>query len=261
MSEQPTSKLREAWRGLHPRLLRLWDAVRTAFRVAWGYAKPPLLAVLQVVVALIVLFEEWGWRPLADLIGQLSRFKPWAAMERWIAGLPPYGALAAFALPTTILLPLKLVAVYLLSNGMVLAAGALFIGAKIASTALIARIFMLTKPALMQIGWFAWAYGVFMPWKEAIFARIRASWAWRYGRMVKTRVKLELKQAWARWRPRLEAAWAEWRPWISDGVRNARAWLADRWARLVPELRRMRAELSERVRVLRERYFGQTRNR
>lgn len=58
----------------------------------------------------------------------------------------------------------------------------------------------------MRIGWFAAIYNVVMPWKEALFARIRASWIWRYGRMVKTRVRLEVKQAWARLRPRIEQA-------------------------------------------------------
>jgi hypothetical protein len=261
MPEQPSPGLGETWRNLRPRLLRLWVGLLAAWRTAWGYAKPPLLALLQILAALIVLFEEWGWRPLVELIGRLSRFKPWAAMERWIAGLPPYGALFAFALPTTLLLPLKLVAVYLLSNGMVLAAGALFIGAKIASTALIARIFMLTKPALMQIGWFASAYNIFMPWKEAIFAQIRTSWAWRYGRMVKTRVKLEAKHAWARWKPQLQAAWGRWRPRLLNWGLNARVWLAARWARVAPALRQLRRDFTLRVRAMYERYFGQTRNR
>ena len=53
----------------------------------------------------------------------------------------------------------------------------IIVAAKFASTALIARIFLLTKPALMQIPWFAYAYGVFVPWQEALFARVRSSWA------------------------------------------------------------------------------------
>ena len=155
--------------------------------------------VLQVMAALLILFEEWGWKPLSNLLARLAQFAPWARVERWIAQLPPYGALLIFALPTTLLLPLKFVAVWLLASGQVAAATGLFLGAKIASTALIARIFMLTKPALMRIDWFARAYNWFVPWKDAFFATIRASWIWRYGRVIKTRVKLEAKQAWMRW--------------------------------------------------------------
>lgn len=183
----------------------LW-ALREAVRVLWRFARPPLMTVLQVIAALIVLFEEWGWKPLSDFLAYLARFAPVAAIERWIARLPPYGALVVFALPTTLLLPLKFVAMWLLASGKYWTATALFAGAKVASTALIARIFTLTKPTLMQVGWFARAYNWFVPWKDALFAQIRASWVWRYGRMVKNRVRLEAKQAWSRWRPKLAGA-------------------------------------------------------
>jgi hypothetical protein len=161
---------------------------------------------VQVVLALVLLFEEWGWRPLSAALAWLGEFKIVARLERVIAGLPPYAALAALALPTSVLFPLKLLALYLVAQGKVVAAGFLFVGAKIASTALIARLFMLTRPALMQLSWFAALYNVVMPWKEALFEKIRASWAWRYGRMLKNRVRLEVKQAWIRLKPAAERA-------------------------------------------------------
>lgn len=186
-----------AWRAF----VRVLWALRELVRLLWQIVRPPLMAMLQLLAALIVLFEEWGWKPLSELLAYLARFAPVAALERWIAGLPPLGALIVFVLPTTLLLPLKFVAVWLLANGKYWTATALFAGAKVASTALIARIFTLTKPTLMQIAWFARAYNWFVPWKDALFAQIRASWIWRYGRMVKTRVKHEAKQAWLRLRP------------------------------------------------------------
>jgi hypothetical protein len=88
---------REAWRGLAPMLRAGWAAVRPALRTA-----------LEILVALIIVFEEWGWRPLADLLGRLARWRPWAAIEAVIIRLPPYVALVVFALPTLLLLPLKL---------------------------------------------------------------------------------------------------------------------------------------------------------
>jgi hypothetical protein len=175
-----------------------------AARALWRVIRPPLSFALQVLAALILLFEEWGWRPLVEALASLARFRIIARLELMIAGLPPYGALAALALPTSVLFPLKFLSLYLIAQEQLVAASLLFVGAKIASTALIARIFLLTKPSLMQIGWFAAIYNVVMPWKEALFARIRASWAWRYGRMIKTRVRLEMKQAWARLKPGLE---------------------------------------------------------
>lgn len=160
--------------------------------------------IVQVLFAIIVIFEEWGWRPLAEALSLLARLKPIAMLEAVIARLPPYPALAVFVLPSILLLPLKLVALWLIANGHVVMASALFIGAKLAGTAIVARLFMLTRPALMQLGWFARLYNFVMPWKEAITAQVRASWAWRYGRVVKARVKHAAKAAIARWRPAVE---------------------------------------------------------
>jgi hypothetical protein len=182
-------------------VIALWS-LREILVTAWRLARGPVLFVLQVLAALIILFEEWGWKPLSEAVARLAKFAPVATLERWIAGLPPYGALAVFALPTTFLLPLKFAAVWLLAQGQWWAATGLFVGAKLVSTALLARIFTLTKPALMQIDWFARAYNWFVPWKDAFFETIRESFAWRYGRMLKTRVVLETKQAWARWQKR-----------------------------------------------------------
>src|SRR5262249_7689937 len=156
---------------------------------SWRLAKPVLRRILEVIFALIIVFEEWGWRPLADLLARLARFGPWAKLEFAIARLPPYAALLAFALPTLLLLPLKFMALLLIANGQLLLASLLFIAAKIGATALIARLFALTQPALMQIGWFAWGYDTIMPWKEAMTDSVRASWPWRLGRLWKERLR------------------------------------------------------------------------
>jgi hypothetical protein len=198
----------------------LW-ALREIARTAWGIARGPIIFALNIVAALLLLFEEWGWKPLSEALAWLARFRVIAKLEAMIARLPPYAALVVFAAPTLILVPLKLLAVWLLANEQFAAATGLFLGAKIASTALIARLFVLTRPALMQIAWFARAYNWFMPWKDRLFAEIRASWVWRYGRMVKTRVRMKATQAWARWRPQITAR-----------VEAARAWLRGAWAKL-----------------------------
>ena len=197
MDQKPRRWTAGVWRTL---VIAVW-AVRQILRTAWAIVRGPIVFVLQVLAALIVLFEEWGWKPLSEALAWFAKFGPIAAIERWIATLRPYPSLLVFALPTTVLLPLKFVAMWLLAAGQYWAATGLFIAAKIASTALVARIFTLTKPALMQIGWFARSYNWFVPWKDAFFTAIRSSWPWRYGRMVKTAIRLEFKQAWARWKP------------------------------------------------------------
>jgi hypothetical protein len=225
------------------RLDQLWKRLLVVLREAgrltlatsvagWSVVRGPLIAALQITAALVVLFEEWGWRPLVALLASLTRFELWAQLELWIAGLPPYGALVALALPTSILFPLKIVSVLLLTQGYWLTAAALFVAAKIVSTALIARIFILAKPALMQIGWFATSFDRFVHWQTIVFTQIRSSWIWRYARMVKTRIRLEARRAWARLEPWLIAAWAEWRARLDEAWHATQLWATEASTRL-----------------------------
>lgn len=198
-------------------------AVRRAWNACLTYVWPALRRVLETAAALLFLFWEWGWRPLAALLARLARFKPWAMVEGWLATLPPYGALIAFALPTSLLLPLKVAALWLIAHGHALAAAMLFVAAKVVGTAFLARIFILTRPALMRLEWFARLYGWFMPWHDAMFEWIRASWTWRYGRILKHRAAQQTRSVWARLRPQVLAQWQALRPMRARFVARLRA--------------------------------------
>ena len=209
-----------------------WDAAQlagAAIRAFWRLARPILRWTAQIVLALLILLEEWGWEPLANLLGRLARWQPWAQAEAAIARLPPYAALVVFALPTLLLLPLKFLALFLIAKGQLVLAGLLFAAAKVGATALVARLFMLTRPALMQIAWFAWAYERFMPWKDALEEYVRSSYVWRVGRVWKERAK---RAAAAQWRVLRPAALR-----LREGARAAVARLAERARRLIREIR------------------------
>jgi hypothetical protein len=150
----------------------------------------------EALIALVILFEEWGWEPLQRALAWVARLPPLAWIERRIAALPPHAALAVFILPTLLLLPVKLAALWLIGIGQAALGLALILIAKLIGTALLARIFKLTQPALMQLAWFALWYGRWALWKAGIVARVRASWAWRVGRVIKRRVAMRV----ARWR-------------------------------------------------------------
>jgi hypothetical protein len=201
-----------------------WGArhIGPALAQAWRVAKPIVRSSLQILLALIIVFEEWGWRPLAELLGRLAQWRPWARVESAIARLPPYAALVVFALPTLLLLPLKLAAVFLIAGGHVVLAGLVFVAAKVVATALIARLFMLTQPVLMQIPWFAWAHDTAMPWKEALTERVRASWPWRAGRLWKERARRLAAGQWRRMRPAVLELQAAAAAAATAAVRHAR---------------------------------------
>lgn len=144
------------------------------------------------VLALVLMFEEWGWEPLAKLFRQLARLPLWARLERRIAGLQRWGALLVFVIPMLGLFPVKLLALYLLGQGQAAAGLGLLIGAKLLGTAVLARLFQLTQPALMQFQMFAHWYPRWKAWKDGFMAKIRQSEPWRLGRRFRGLVK-----AWA----------------------------------------------------------------
>jgi hypothetical protein len=154
-------------------------------RLAWLWIK----RAGGLILAILVLFEQWGWEPLVALLKRAAHLAPIAALERVISRLPPYPSLLAFGLPTVVLLPLKLLALYLIAHGHAFTAAALFIGAKVVGTAVVARLYQITSPKLMQIWWFKRGHDFLAPRLHQLHEEIRRSWAWRYGRMLKTRVK------------------------------------------------------------------------
>ena len=130
-------------------------------------------------VALIILFEEWGWEPLQAALGRLARWPPLAWVERQLQRLPPYGALTVFAVPGLALLPLKLAALALIAHGHALGGLLLIVAAKVIGTAVVARLFALLQPTLMTLGWFARGHARWTAWKAHWLGRVRASAAWQ----------------------------------------------------------------------------------
>ena len=145
-------------------------------------------------VALFLVFEEWGWKPLAAGFAALGRIPVWRQLERLIAGLPPWAALLAFGIPVLALIPVKLLALYLIGDGQLGLGIALILTAKLVGTAIAARLFQLTQPALMQLGWFARAYTGWKNWKDRLLRQVRTSGPWRAMRRLKWRaVKTTLR--------------------------------------------------------------------
>ena len=139
------------------------------------------------VLALIVLFEEWGWEPLQRAAAAVARLPPLAWLERRIAALPPGAALAVFVLPSLALVPVKLAALWLIGHGHAGLGLTLVVVAKLVGTAVVARLFELTRPALLRLAWFARLYGRWSAYKATLLAWVRASWAWRTGRVLRRR--------------------------------------------------------------------------
>jgi hypothetical protein len=149
---------------------------------------PPLM----FVAALLLFIEEVLWELAKRLMAQIGRLPLVHALEAWIARLPPWGAATVFLLPGLLLLPVKIGALWLIAHGHGLLGLQLIVAAKLTGTALVARIFTLTRPALMTLRWFAVTHDFIMRWRARLYAFITASAAWRRLSQLRAQVR-----AWA----------------------------------------------------------------
>ncbi len=151
-----------------------------------------LWKLIQLPLALVVMFYEWGWQSLSAGFDWLAKRRLWGWLEAQVRRAPPYLALLLFLLPSLALFPVKLGAVWLVTHGQKMLGVAVLGIAKVVGTAVVARLFTLTKPALMRLAWFARFYAWFKPWKDAWMAALRTSVPWRTARLVARRIRARI---------------------------------------------------------------------
>jgi hypothetical protein len=127
-----------------------------------------LLHPFLILLALVFLFEAWLWRHLAPIVGWVVGLIPWAIFKARIAAaierLPPYPTLLVFLIPVLLLLPLKVVGLWMLAHGSWLGALIVLSLAKVVSLGGTAFIFDLTRPKLLELSWFRWFYEHMIVW-------------------------------------------------------------------------------------------------
>ena len=88
-------------------------------------------------------------------MARLAARLPLRGLERRLARLPPYAALAVLVLPSLLIVPVKILALWMIAKGKALLGVAVIVMAKLAGTALLAWLFQLIQPALLGLAWFA----------------------------------------------------------------------------------------------------------
>ena len=152
-----------------------------------------IAAPFVLLAAVIILLEDWLWDDLARLAAAIGRLPIFRQIEALIVRLPPYAALAFFAVPSALLVPVKLIALYFIAHGHTMVGLLTVAAAKIAGTALVARLFTLTRPKLLRIAWFAWLYERFIAFKATVYAAIKSTWVYRAAHQMHVRVGRALK--------------------------------------------------------------------
>lgn len=158
------------------------------------------------LATLVYVVEEWLWETLMNAMTALGRIPGIRVIESWIARLPPAGAALFFVLPTSLALPVKLIALHLMATGQLVRGALVIVAAKILATALFARIYVLTQPALMRVQWFVALRAAVLRWRDWTYGQIEAHALWRAMHVHVAHWRAELA-AWRRRRARRRRRW------------------------------------------------------
>jgi len=165
--------------------------------------KKLLAAPFVFVAAIILLLEDWLWDDLQRLAAAIGRLPILRQLEVLIVSLPPYASLAIFTAPSLLLIPVKLVALWFIAHGQAWLGMLTAILAKVVGTALVARLYHLTEPKLLCIGWFARLRERFLAFKTRIYGTIKSTGIYQ----TTHRQYLQLRQWLRRWRQNRRGFW------------------------------------------------------
>lgn len=156
-----------------------------------------LLRPLIWLVVWFLIFEEWLWDTLKSYGALLAKKLHLQRVEWWIANTSPTIALITLAIPSIIITPFNLYALFMIAHGMVIQGIILEVIAKLAGTLLLSRIFALTKTQLLTFGWFNYCYTKIMLLLDWAHAKIKSTETYKVAVAFKQTVKQRVKQLWA----------------------------------------------------------------
>ena len=121
-----------------------------------------LLQPIWVLLAVIFLIEAWLWDHLEPIVAWVVAKLPLQAFKTWLAErvdtLSPAMTLIVFAVPVLPLFPLKLVGFWLLTHEYWFSAVFTILFAKLVGVGITAFVFDVTRPKLLEMGWFERLY-------------------------------------------------------------------------------------------------------
>lgn len=119
-----------------------------------------------VVLALVFLFEAWLWDVLAPVAARIVGVIPFGRLKPtfigFVARLSPRATVLVLAIPVIVLLPVKVLEVWLLTHRHFLAAIAVLVSAKLVGVGMTAFIFDAVRDKLLTMAWFRRLYAFVM---------------------------------------------------------------------------------------------------
>jgi len=149
--------------------------------------------ILIILASLWMLFEDWVWDKILACMSVVGRLKVVNRFETFLARQNQYLLLTLFCVPFFIMIPAKVYGLYLIADGKVIRGAAIFVIAKGLITALVTRLFIISKDKILQIKAFATFYFWFKDKKEWLYSEVRKLPAWQRAREWISRLRMRVR--------------------------------------------------------------------
>lgn len=155
--------------------------------------KRTIRLILIILAAIWMLFEDWVWDSIVALMAAVGRLKIISRFETFLARQNQYLLLTLFTFPFLIMIPAKVYGIYLIADGKVIRGITIFVVAKGLITALVTRLFIISKDKLLLIRKFASFYYWFTEKKEWLYSEVLKLPAWQMAKKGIIKFKQRLK--------------------------------------------------------------------
>jgi hypothetical protein len=146
-------------------------------------AAPPnrrrVRTALLFLGALVFLFEEWTWVCFTRFFAWLGRMGLLRWLDARLTRLAPAAALFVLCVPIALLFPVKIAGLWMIASGQFLSGCAVMLAAKIASTAIVARIFLTCRPQLLRMPWFARLHNLTLALRDRVHLWLEQQAGWQ----------------------------------------------------------------------------------
>ena len=120
------------------------------------------LKPVWIFLAVLFLIEAWLWDHLEPIVARIVAVIPWqrlkALLARLIARLSPTATLVVFLVPVAVIIPFKLLGLWLVAEGYWVHAAGMLLLAKLAGLGTTAFVFDACRDKLLQLMWFRLLY-------------------------------------------------------------------------------------------------------
>ena len=152
-----------------------------------------LRGIALAIAILVLLIEDAAWALFGPIAEALARQRLIARLELWIRHQAPWVIAFLFLTPTAIAWPIKFYGLALIGLGHPRLGLLIAIAAEVFGTLLLARLWIIGRPKLLTIGWFAVVYGWIDGFRQSVYGWVRRQPVWIAIQAALARIRAEMR--------------------------------------------------------------------